>query len=70
VKHPAKVMVWACFSWQGRGAIEFLKKGEMMNGARYLQILDDNLERFMERHRTTHFLQDGAPCHRSKIVMG
>ena len=69
VKHPAKVMVWACFSWKGRGAIDFLDKGEMMNGARYLQILDDKLERFMERHRTTHFLQDGAPCHRSKIVM-
>ena len=29
-KHPAKVMVWACFSWQGRGAIEFLKKGDQL----------------------------------------
>ena len=68
VKHPPKVMVWACFSWKGRGAIVFLKKGEMMNGQRYRQILDEKLEWFMQQHQTTHFLQDGAPCHRSKIV--
>ena len=68
VKHPAKVMVWACFSWRGRGAIVFLKKGEMMNGQRYRQILEEKLEMFMHQHGTTHFLQDGAPCHRSKIV--
>jgi hypothetical protein len=33
-KHPAKVMVWGCFSWQGRGGLEFLKKGEKMNTQR------------------------------------
>jgi hypothetical protein len=32
VKHPKKVMAWGCFSWMGRGALEFLEKGEMMNG--------------------------------------
>ncbi len=42
VKHPAKVMVWASFSWKGRGEIEFLKKGEMMNGTRYRRLLDKN----------------------------
>jgi hypothetical protein len=68
VKHPAKVMAWACFSWKGRGAIEFLDKGEMMNGQHYREILDQKLELFMQQHGTTHFLQDGAPCHRSKIV--
>ena len=68
VKHPAKVMVWGCFSWRGRGALEFLKKGEMMNGARYWQILEEKLELFMHQHGTTHFLQDGAPCHKSKLV--
>ncbi len=68
VKHPAKVMVWGCFSWMGRGAIEFLKPREMMNGQRYRQILEEKLELFMTQHGATHFLQDGAPCHRSKIV--
>ena len=61
-------MVWGCFSWRGRGALEFLKKGEMMNGARYWQILEEKLELFMHQHGTTHFLQDGAPCHKSKLV--
>jgi hypothetical protein len=32
VKHPPKVMAWGCFSWRGRGGLEFLEKGEMMNG--------------------------------------
>jgi hypothetical protein len=29
-KHPPKVMVWGCFSWRGRGGLEFLKTGEMI----------------------------------------
>jgi hypothetical protein len=68
VKHPPKIMAWACFSWRGRGGLEFLKPGEMMNGVRYRQVLEDKLELFMAQHNTTHFLQDGAPCHRSKLV--
>ena len=40
----------------------------MMNGVRYRRILDEKLELFMMQHGTTHFLQDGAPCHKSKIV--
>ena len=68
VKHPPKIMAWGAFSWRGRGGLEFLKNGEMMNGTRYLTILKDKLELFMRLHGTTHFLQDGAPCHRSKIV--
>ena len=23
VKHPSKIMAWGCFSWKGRGGIEF-----------------------------------------------
>ena len=68
VKHPPKVMVWGCFSWMGRGGLEFLNPGEMMNGVRYRRLLDEKLEFFMGQHGTTHFLQDGAPCHRSRIV--
>jgi len=39
VKHPAKIMAWGCFSWHGRGGLEFLKKGEMMDGPRYVRLL-------------------------------
>jgi hypothetical protein len=55
-------------SWRGRGGLEFLKPGEMKNGVRYRQVLKDKLDLFMAQHNTTHFLQDGAPCHRSKLV--
>ena len=63
-----KIMAWGSFSWLGRGGLEFLQKGKMMNGVRYHWILDEKLELFMTQHGTTHFLQDGAPCHTSKIV--
>ncbi len=42
------------------GGLEFLKPGEMMNGVRYRQVLEDKLELFLAQHNTTHFLQDGA----------
>jgi hypothetical protein len=40
-----------------------------MNSQRYLKLLNDKLELFMGLHKTTHFLQDRAPCHNAKIVM-
>jgi hypothetical protein len=52
----------------GRGALEFLEKGETMNGACYRRILDDKLEFFMYQHVTSHLVQNCAPCHKSKIV--
>jgi hypothetical protein len=43
-------------------------QGAMMNNECYLETLGSHLIPFMVRHRTTHFLQDGAPCHTAKIV--
>jgi hypothetical protein len=63
VKHLPKIMAWDSFSWKGRAALDFLDKGEMMNSARYLTIVDEKLELFMRQDQTTHFLQDGTPCH-------
>jgi hypothetical protein len=56
VKHPEKVMVLGCSSWQGRGGLEFLKKGEMMNSQGHLRVLEDKLELFMRIHKASHFL--------------
>jgi hypothetical protein len=70
VKHAASVMVWACFSGKkGRGGLYFLPKNCTMNGERYKQVLADHLIPFMRIHKTAYFLQDGAPCHKSKVVM-
>ena len=34
VKFPPKIMAWGSFSWFSSSVLEFLKKGEMMNGVR------------------------------------
>jgi hypothetical protein len=68
VKHPPKLMAWGSFSWKERGALEWLEKGEIMNGMRYCRILDEKLELFIRQHGTTHFLQEGVPCHKSMLI--
>jgi hypothetical protein len=61
VKYPPKVMIWGCFSCRGRGGLEFLKPGEMMNETRYRQVLEDKLDFFMNQHGTTHFPSSVGP---------
>jgi transposase len=64
-------MVWACFnSSQGSGGLYFLKKNQTMNGERYLKVLQHQLLPFTKIHKSTWFLQDGASCHTSNLVMG
>jgi transposase len=40
-----------------------------MNGERYKTVLEHHLLPFMRIHGAKFFLQDGAPCHTSKLVM-
>ena len=69
VKHPPSVMVWGCFSSQGRGGLYFLPKGQTMNASRYISVLDDHLLNFLSIHGCTTFQHDSAPCHETKSVM-
>ena len=69
VKHCESVMVWGCFSWMGRGSLEFLDKNERMNSERYINILQSKLPMIMNLHGTDIFMQDGAPCHTAKKSM-
>ena len=39
-----------------------------MNGQKYVDLLKDKLELHVAIHKCKIFMQDGAPCHRSKIV--
>ena len=39
-----------------------------MNGQKYLELLKEKLQFYMQFHNCDIFMQDGAPCHRSKIV--
>ena len=39
-----------------------------MNGVRYRSMLEDKLEINMAIYKYNIFMQDGAPCHRSKLM--
>jgi hypothetical protein len=68
VKHLEKVMAWGCFTWMGRGGLEFLGNGEMMNRIRYRRLLDEKLVFLLNQYGTSHFLQDRTPCHKAELV--
>ena len=70
VKHSPSVMVWGCFSGkEGRGSLYFLPPKTTMNSDRYMEVLKEKLFPWMQLHRVDKFLQDGAPCHKSRKVM-
>ena len=68
VKHPLKIMVWGCFSSQGQAALHFLEKEQMMNTAKYINILKAKLLTLMPIHNCSVFQQDSAPCHTALSV--
>ena len=68
VKHSSGFMAWGCFAAGGHGALTILKKGERVNGQRYIGILEEKLNQFMDLLGCNVFQQDNAPCHTAKIV--
>ena len=69
VKHPDSVMVWGSFSGsRGRGGLYFLPKNVTMKGSNYLEVLKEHMLPFWRIHESNHFMHDGAPAHKTKIV--
>jgi transposase len=72
VKYSQNVMVWGSFSYKGVGAIRLLEAKQAMNSAWYCTILKSEVRNTMRKHfqRVSNgvFQDDGAPCHRSKVV--
>jgi hypothetical protein len=68
VKHSPSIMIWACISARGPGALYFVPPGTTINGAAYRQILEDHLPQQLQAHNCVLFQQDGAPSHTSKLV--
>ena len=62
VKHPPSVMIWGSISAAGRGGLAFIRKGDKMNAAKYIEILSEKLQIHMAISGTTTFQQDSAPC--------
>ena len=61
-------MIWGGMSVNGTAVLFFLPPGTTMNGQKYVDLLKDKLELHIAIHKCKIFMQDAAPCHRSKIV--
>ena len=61
-------MVYGRISAKGNTGFFFLPPKTSMNGQKYLELLKEKLQFHMQVHDCDVFMQDGAPCHRSKIV--
>ena len=68
MKHPPSVMIWGEMFVNGTAGLSFLPPGTTMNGQKYVDLLKDKLELYVAIHKCKIFMQDNAPCHRSKIV--
>ena len=72
VKHCPSVTIWGCFSSKGVGRLRFVGGQERMNSVWYLNVLEDEVLGTMHEQFGSpshcYFQDDGAPCHRSRIV--
>ena len=68
VKFPAKTMIWGSIAASGRGSLWFAPPSSTINGRAYLSLLQEKLPTVMPLRECTTFQQDGAPCHRARIV--
>ena len=69
-KHPLKIMIWACFSYEGVGRLEVCQGN--MNQQRYLDTLDSKLLPSIQQSGLSgeiYHLDDSATCHRTKKVL-
>ena len=68
VKRPPSLMVWGAMSAKGTAGFYFLPHSMTVDGSRYLNVLKEKLELYMNVHQCDTFMHDDAPCHRSKLV--
>ena len=68
VKHPPSFMIWGTMSSNGIAGLFFLLIDTTMHNVRYRKILEDKLEIYVAIHECNMFMQNGALCHRSKLV--
>jgi hypothetical protein len=72
VKHSPALMIWGCMSYKGTGRIAFLEPNRRMNSEWYSSILEGPVQNTIVEHfgvgRQVNFQDDGAPCHRSRVV--
>ena len=68
VKHSPSRMVWGAMSSMGTAGLYFVPPKTTINGKKYVNLLKSKLEINMTVHNCQSFMNDSAPCHRSKVV--
>ena len=71
VKHQPAVMLWGSFAVGVPGHIRFLNYGETCNSAWYVKMLNQQVRwsaQSLFAEGEFYLQDDGAPCHRSKVV--
>jgi len=61
-------MVWGSICGSGKGDLWFMPPNTTINTNVYLGILQEKLKQSMATLNCHTFQQDGAPCHKAKIV--
>ena len=61
-------MVWGAMSRNGVAALSFLPPGTTRNGPKYVQMLSEKLKLSLQVYNCQIFMQNGVPCHRSKVA--
>ena len=67
IKHPPSQMIWDAISENFVAGLFFSAHGTTMNDLRYVKLLEEKLKIHMAVRNCTVFMQNGAPCHRSKV---
>ena len=68
MEHSPSQMIWGAMSCSWTAGLYFLPPNTIMNGCRYVDLLQEKLEFHMNVHKCSIFMQGGAPCHRAMVT--
>ena len=68
MKHPPIQMVWGGYVQKWCRFFQFPASKNTINGPKYVQMLPEKLKLYLQVYNCQIFMQDGAPCHRSKVA--
>ena len=61
-------MIWGTMSCRGAAGLYFILLDTTLNGMWYVELLIEKLKLHMRNNGCMIFVQDGGPCHSSKVV--
>ena len=62
MKHFPKIIVWGAISVKGTARLFFVSSETTINGLKYLELLNNKLELYMNVHQCTIIMQESKDC--------